>query len=184
MNIILIGYRSSGKTSVGTRLAEKLSCPFYDTDQLIAREINRPICQLVAEKGWDHFRQKEREIVGKLTFLKNCVIATGGGMVVDRDNAERLRRLGVLAWLMADVDTIIRRMLSDPATATNRPSLTGEDFRRETEMILEKRTPIYRQLADIAVDTTDMKIDEVVEVMYKWYLRMREGSFKGAFYGR
>ncbi len=183
MNIILIGHRSSGKTSVGKRLAERLSCPFYDTDRLIEQETSLTVGRLVSEGGWPLFRQKEKEIVGKLDLLKNCVIATGGGMVMDLRNASKLKGLGIVAWLVADAETIRKRMLSDPATVNGRPSLSGADFLKETELLLAQRNPVYRNLADYAVDTSKKGIDQVAEDIYRFIRAGKDTPRQDVSYG-
>jgi shikimate kinase len=163
MNIILIGHRCSGKTSVGTELAVKRGCPFYDSDLVIEEETGVTIPDLVAQGGWDLFRQKEREVISKMATLKNSVIATGGGAIMDRANAEVFRKLGLIVWLTADAHTIVHRMEKDETEKQKRPSLTGKDLLSETIAMLIKRNPVYMSLATYGVDTSKKTILQVVD---------------------
>jgi shikimate kinase len=162
-NIILIGYRSSGKTAVGTGLAEKLLLPFYDTDTLICRRTGKSVREIVADKGWAGFRKEERIVIKSLTFVNGCVIALGGGAVMDPENLKVLRTKGVFIWLDADAGTIVERMENDAATSAQRPPLSGTDSLSEAALMLKEREPIYRLLARYRVDTTGKRVDEVVE---------------------
>ena len=162
-NIILIGYRSAGKTAVGSRLAERLGLPFYDTDNLICRRKRKSVSEIVAEMGWAGFRKEERIVIKSLTFVTGCVIALGGGAVMDPLNLEALKAYGVFIWLDAAPEVIVERMEKDAATAVQRPPLSGADSLRETAAMLKEREPIYRLLANYRIDTTGRGVDEVVD---------------------
>ncbi|NTW07909.1 MAG: shikimate kinase, partial [Syntrophaceae bacterium] len=82
MNVVLIGYRACGKSTVGKLLAEKLKIAFLDTDLLIEENLGMPIKEIVASQGWDYFRAREKEAVQELAQRSECVIATGGGVVL------------------------------------------------------------------------------------------------------
>ncbi|MGC9976990.1 MAG: shikimate kinase [Syntrophales bacterium] len=161
MHVILIGYRGTGKSAVGRRLAEKLKMPFYDTDELIEQEAARSIGDMVAEEGWEYFRKRECEIIGKLAVLQRGIVATGGGAVLDRGNCDMLKEHGLLIWLRADMATIVERIRDDATNKEPRPPLLHDDACGETEDILSQRLPIYRKLADFSIDTTDKSIDEI-----------------------
>jgi shikimate kinase len=162
MHVILIGYRGTGKSAVGKRLAEKLKMPFYDTDELIERGVARSIREMVAEEGWPYFRKREGEIIRELAVLREGVVATGGGAVLDQGNCGILKEQGLLIWLTADVMTMVERIRDDVTSEGRRPSLL-HDTLRETEDALRQRLPIYRGLADLSIDTTGKSIDEIVE---------------------
>ena len=163
MNIILIGYRCTGKTSVGRKLSERFHIPFYDTDELIKEHTGKTIREIVEEKGWESFRKEEKAVIRGLSSLADTVIAAGGGAVMDPENREALGRNGLFIWLTADVRTIVERMKNDTAVGEQRPPLSSGGTERETSKILEKRTPIYRQLADFTVDTSGKEIDAIAE---------------------
>jgi len=158
-NVILIGYRCTGKTSIGKVLAESLSLPFIDTDALVEKAIGTTIREMIEDRGWDFFRQQEKEAIGNLTGTGKSVIATGGGAVLDKDNAAFLKKHGFLIWLAADAKTIRERMLADPATVAQRPRFSREDLAVEVRSTLATREPVYRCLADLTIDTTAMAVE-------------------------
>jgi len=165
MNIVLIGYRCTGKSSVGRILSEKLSWKFVDTDELIEEKEGKAIPEIVEEKGWDGFRRIEREVVKEVSNLENLVIATGGGVVLNEENVYELRKKGWIIWLKARPEIIRRRMLKDKANI--RPSLKGRDSLSEIEDVLRERNPIYKESADFSIDTDSLSIDEVSEIILK-----------------
>jgi len=162
-NLVLIGYRATGKTAVGARLAEILGRPFVDLDQVLVQEAGRPIADIVAQGGWREFRQLEKELVARFRHAQGQVLATGGGAVLDPDNVAALRENGIIIWLTADPDTIQARLVQDQPQDANRPSLTGSDTIREVAEVLEARQPLYQAAAQIIVDTTHRDLAQVVE---------------------
>lgn len=163
--IILIGYRCTGKTAIGKKLAAGLGLPFVDTDALVEEKNGLTIREMIAAKGWDFFREKEREAIQGLTALAKSVVATGGGVVLDERNAALLQKEGVLIWLVAGEETIYQRMCGDDVTLNRRPPLTNDDLRKEIAATLAVRTPLYRRLADITVDTEAAGIEESVHII-------------------
>jgi len=168
VHIILIGYRGTGKSAIGKRLAEKLGMPFYDTDEIIEAAVGRSIREMVAQEGWECFRDRERGTVRELQGLQRSVIATGGGAVMDKGNAEILKRCGVLIWLDADVKTIVERIQGDMSSGERRPSFSCDDIVRETENMLEVRIPVYRGLADFSVNTGESGVDAAVAAICRF----------------
>ena len=162
-NLVLIGYRATGKTSVGARLAQLLRRPFVDLDEMLVREAGEPIANIVARGGWAEFRRLEKELVARFRHTQGQVLATGGGVVLDPDNVAALRENGIIIWLTAELDTIQSRLAEDQPRDANRPSLTGDDTIREVAEVLEKRYPLYQAAAQIIVDTTHRDIVQVVE---------------------
>jgi len=165
MNIILMGYRCTGKTATGRHLAARLGLPFYDTDELIARQAGRTVEAIVAEQEWPAFREAERAVVAALSRTDRGVIALGGGAVLDAKNVENLRRNGLFVWLVADAGIIAGRMANDPASGPQRPSLTGRPSIVEVKEILAEREPLYRRLAALTVDTTANGVEGVAEAI-------------------
>jgi shikimate kinase len=165
MNIILMGYRCTGKTSAGKRLAERLGFSFYDTDEMVERQTGLPIPRIVAEQGWGAFRQAEREVIRELSGADRGVIALGGGAVLDSRNVETLKGNGFFVWLIAAAKTIAARMGNDEASGSERPSLTQASSIGEIDEVLAEREPLYRRLADLAVDTTEIEADRVAEAI-------------------
>jgi shikimate kinase len=164
-NLVLIGYRATGKTSVGARLAETLQRPFVDLDQVLVREAGQSVADIVAQGGWAEFRRLEKQLVARYLDGRGQVLATGGGVVLDPDNVVALRENGILIWLTADPAAIQARLAKDQPRDANRPSLTGGDTIREVLAVLEARTPLYQAAAQIIVDTTHRSVDQVVELV-------------------
>ena len=163
VNIVLIGYRGTGKTSVGTALSQRLGKAFCDTDDYIEEKAKRPISDMVAREGWAFFRAKEKEAIRQVSSRKDFVIAAGGGAVLDADNVESLKKNGVVVLLEATPQTIDERMRRDKRTEQQRPSLTGKDPYKEIEEVLEFRRPFYQGAMDFSVDTSAKSIDQVVD---------------------
>lgn len=150
MNIVLIGYRGTGKSTVATILGQRLKCKVISTDAEIVNEAGQSIPHIVEQFGWDHFRELETQICQKLAGQEGLVIDTGGGLILKEENAKILKANGKIFWLTADVSTIASRISGD----TQRPSLTGiKSFVEEIEEILEVRRPYYRAAADRVIPT-------------------------------
>lgn len=163
MNIVLTGYRCTGKTSVGRRLALRTGFAFYDTDALVERETRRTIPQIVAAQGWPAFRAAETAVILGLSGVDEGVIALGGGAVLDARNVESLKGNGLFVWLFAAPETIAARLEKDALGGVERPALTNATGLGELHRIMAEREPLYRRLADLAVDTTRIGTDRVVE---------------------
>ena len=164
-NLVLIGYRATGKTSVGARLAEVLQRPFVDLDQVLVREAGRSVADIVAQGGWAEFRRLEKQLVARYRNARGLVLATGGGVVLDPNNVAALRENGIIIWLTADPAAIQARLAQDQPRDANRPSLTGGDTIREVAEVLEGRAPLYQAAAQIIVDTTHNSVAQVVELV-------------------
>lgn len=163
MNLFLIGYRCTGKTVVGEGLARKLGLNFVDTDQVLSSETGIEIATFIDKSGWEAFRQKEREVIARLSLLSGQVIATGGGVVTVPENVRAMRSSGTVIWLQASPETIRRRMQADRGTATSRPSLTGQGSLSEIGEVLIERNPLYARAAQYLLDTDNMSIKQVID---------------------
>ena len=162
-NIILIGYRCTGKTTVGTKLAERLGLPFIDTDGLVILDAGMSIDEIVREGGWPLFRRKEREVIEGLVSAERTIIAPGGGALEDPRNRAALRKNGLFIRLTADVETIVERMRSDLKNTDQRPSLSGNDIKAEVIEMTQEREPVYRELAALTIDTSNKGINEITD---------------------
>ena len=162
MNVVLIGYRACGKSTVGKLLAEKLKIAFLDTDLLIEDNLGMPIKEIVAVHGWDYFRAREKEAVSELAQKSECVIATGGGVVLDEENVDLLKKIGLVVWLNAPIADIIERLKEDAKTDDLRPQFTDGNLACETAMVLIKRIPLYQKAADYVLDTAGKNALQVV----------------------
>ena len=166
MNLILIGYRGVGKSSVGRELAKRMKWDFVDSDDEIESRAGKSIAAIFADGGEQVFRDLESLVIEDLARRKQTVLAVGGGAVLRPANREALRGSGRIVWLQADARTILERVAADDATASRRPNLTTSGGEAEIIELLNKRTPTYRQCADLAVDTVGRSPAEVaVEVV-------------------
>lgn len=165
-NVIVIGYRCTGKSSAGRQLAERMGVPFFDTDELIVEREGMSIREIVETGGWHLFREKEKEVAKGLRVTEGSVIATGGGLFDDSGNRALLRRKGIFFWLTANEETIIERMMNDHRGEGTRPSLAHSDLRSDVVATLGEREPIYRQMADFTVNTSGKAIQAVVDEIY------------------
>jgi len=162
VNIVLIGYRGTGKSSVGKLLAERSGRTLVSTDDEIVRRAGQSIPEIVKQHGWDHFRGIESEVCRDLAGRAQLIIDTGGGAILREENAARLKSNGVLFWLTAKVPTISRRIGGD----TQRPSLTGaKSFVEEIEEVLRERTPKYKAAADHVIATDGKTVVEIADAI-------------------
>jgi shikimate kinase len=164
-NVVLTGFMGTGKTTVGRLLARRLGYEFVDTDRLI-EERHAPIPQIFREHGEGEFRRLEREIAAELAGRTGLVVSTGGRMMLDAVNAERLGRGGDVFCLTAPVDTLLARLRSDRSQA-ERPLLGGGDVRARIAGLLEERAPAYAAFVQIDTSrrTPDQVVDEIVAAL-------------------
>lgn len=161
MNILLIGYRCAGKTSVGRALSGLLGVSFLDTDQLVGELCGKGIAKIVLEDGWESFRRVEKEVIRGLSSYNGVVIAIGGGAIEDAENRELIKRLGLVIWLRTDEAVALQRMKGDDVTPQQRPPLSQGSMEQEVTEVLRKRVPLYSELADLTLDTSAMEIEMV-----------------------
>ncbi|RLG13231.1 MAG: shikimate kinase [Candidatus Nanohalarchaeota archaeon] len=170
-NIVLIGYRCTGKTEVGRHVARALSLQFIDTDEWVEKDMDMSVLQIVSKYGWSKFRDVERKIVARVSKQPDAVISCGGGAVRDDSNVENLKRHGVVVWLGARPEVIFERMKGDSKTESQRPSLTEKDGLSEVKDVLSARVSKYVAASDYKVDTSDIALDEVVSQVLRIFKR-------------
>ena len=160
MNIVLIGYRGTGKSTVAKILGQRLKRRVISTDAEIVKEAGQSIPHIVEQFGWDHFRELETQMCRKLTGQNNLIIDTGGGLILKEENVKILHANGKIFWLTANVATIVSRISGD----TQRPSLSGtKSFVEEIEEILTERTPKYQAAADHLIPTDQISPDQIAD---------------------
>jgi shikimate kinase len=169
--IFLIGYRGSGKTTVAQMLATQLGWEWVDADALLEKREGRTIQQIFASEGETAFREKEAALLSELAERLRCVVATGGGVVLREDNRSRMRSSGRCVWLTADANTLWQRLAADTSTAQRRPNLTMGGL-AEIEDLLKQREPLYRACADLTVDTTGRKPEEITRAILSWWTEL------------
>lgn len=161
MNIVLIGFRGVGKSTVGQLLADELGVEFIDTDNVIQQRCGMSISDFFLKKTESVFRLVESDIITELSKLDAKVIATGGGAVLKHKNIKNLKRRGLLFLLDADIATICRRIKADKQTKTSRPKLINDDLYAEVKELLELRTPYYHRAANWVIDTSNKMAKEI-----------------------
>jgi len=164
--LFLIGSRGSGKTTIARLLAERLGWDWVDADELLETRYGLSIRRIFDVEGEAGFRDKESVILTDLCGRRDCVVSTGGGVVVREANRTLLRASGCVVWLTADADTLWRRLQGDDCSAERRPVLTVGG-RAEIEEVLRVREPLYRQCAHLAVDTAGRPPDAVADEILK-----------------
>jgi shikimate kinase len=170
--LVLIGYRGSGKSTVGKIVAERLNRPFRDTDREIEARSCRSIGVLFAEDGEAAFRDWEEQTLATLAgAYPAAVLATGGGIVLREANRRRIRDFGFVAWLRARPEELARRLETDPQSLVSRPALTRAGTLGEIARVLAERAPFYEAMADATIETEDQSPDLVASALIdRWLL--------------
>ena len=164
MNIVLIGYRGTGKSVVGELLAARLRMQCINMDAEIVKRAGMSIPEIVEKYGWQKFRDMESEEARELAGLDNIVIDTGGGVIERPENIEALKTNSCIFWLKASVDAIVSRIQGD----TERPALTaGKTFTEEVTEVLEQRIPKYKSAAQHKIDTDGLTPEQVADRIIK-----------------
>ena len=156
-NIVLVGFMGTGKTSVGRRLASQLRMRYVDTDDIVERDSRRRISDIFTEDGESAFRELESKAVGKVSKLRNHVIATGGGVVLKEANMTELKQNGIVFCLTATAEEIYRRV----GHQTHRPLLQDPDPLAKIQSMLAERQSYYAE-ADHMVRTTGRSFGEII----------------------
>ena len=160
MNIVLIGYRGTGKSVVAEILSEALKMKRIGMDAEIVNQAGLSIPEIVEKYGWDRFRDIETEVAVNVSQLDRVIADTGGGVIERPENIEALKNNGIIFWLKASVDIIVSRIKS----GTERPALTqGKSTTEEVAEVLEKRTQKYSSAAQYEIDTDNSTPDQVAD---------------------
>ena len=154
MNLVLIGYRGTGKSTVARHLAHELAWDWVDCDVEVELRAGRSIAAIFADGGEAAFRDLEAAVLAELLARPKVVIAAGGGVVVRPENRRLLCSATHVVWLTARVNTIAKRMASDATTAARRPNLVGGG-EAEIRRLLAVREPLYRQCATLEIATDE-----------------------------
>ena len=160
MNIVLIGYRGTGKSVVGKLLAKRLGMQYIGMDAAIVAKSGMSIPEIVEKSGWTNFRDRESDEARELAGRDNIIIDTGGGVIERPENIETLQKNACLFWLKASVETIVSRIQGD----SERPALTsGKTFIEEISEVLERRIPKYKSAANYEIETDESPPDQIAD---------------------
>ena len=168
MNIVLCGYKASGKTTIGQACAKQFHCNFIDTDDLIiaafkvSKSLSYLISEIYQEIGEENFRQLESDSISNITQITNTIIATGGGAVMNPNSVRHLKSLGKLIYLYVSPKILCARLLANKQV----PSfINPENKEHDLRDYLNSRNTLYQNIADHTIDTDDKTIEEIVSLI-------------------
>jgi shikimate kinase len=156
MNIYLVGFMGTGKTSVGRQLAENRKWNFIDLDELIELQQQRRIVDIFAKEGEAYFRKIEKKVLKQASSQDKFVVACGGGIVLDPQNIKLMKKTGVIVCLTASAELILKRV----SGSRQRPILNVANPHERIELLLKMRAPYYLK-ADKTIDTSRLSVRQV-----------------------
>lgn len=162
-NLFLTGPMGAGKSTIGRQLSRQLRMPFHDSDQEIEQRTGVDIPLIFELEGEAGFRRRERSVIDDLTRLEGIILATGGGAILDPENREHLTSRGTVIYLHTSVDQQLRRTGRD----RNRPLLQTSNPRAKLQELMAVREPLYRETADIIIETDGKRVADVVRQILK-----------------
>ncbi|MFW6028616.1 MAG: shikimate kinase [Halanaerobiales bacterium] len=160
INIVLIGFMGSGKTTVGKALSNKNNFSFIDTDDLITKEEKKQIPEIFNEYGEEYFRELETNVLKELSSnaSNNIILSTGGGMVMREKNVKLMNKIGVIIYLKTTPEVILKRLQND----NSRPLLKDKS-KENIIKLFNKREKYYQASGDIIINTNNKSIDKIVK---------------------
>ncbi|MBB5017483.1 shikimate kinase [Chitinivorax tropicus] len=167
-NIFLVGMMGAGKTSVGRVLAKRLHHEFVDSDHEIEARTGVRIPTIFEIEGEAGFRVREQEVIADLVTHTRIILATGGGAVLKAENRAALRMHGTVIYLSASVDDLLERTQHDK----NRPLLRTENPRAKLSTLLAERDPLYREVADLIIDTAHHNVHSLATLIERKLVRL------------
>lgn len=147
-----------GKSSVGRKLSKELSLTFYDSDHEIEKRTGTTINIIFEIESEAGFRKRESHLLNKLTAIPNIVLATGGGAILAQANRAVLSQRGFVVYLKSGIEQLIERVSRD----NKRPLLLVDEPFKVLTKLLEKRTPLYEEIADLVINTDDLDVNGIV----------------------
>ncbi|MBW5291089.1 MAG: Shikimate kinase I [Candidatus Ruthia sp. Asou_11_S2] len=163
-NVVLVGPMGSGKTSVGRRLACVLKRDFFDSDFEIVARTGVAIDHIFDVEGEQGFRKRETQMLADLCEIKNIVIATGGGIVINPKNREMLKRDNFVVYLSSTIEQLLKHTMN----SKSRPLLEQSSNREKTiRDLVSKRESLYQEVADVVIDTTGKKLYAIINEIKK-----------------
>tara|TARA_A100001391_G_scaffold133780_1_gene92785 strand:+ start:1637 stop:2176 length:540 start_codon:yes stop_codon:yes gene_type:complete len=172
-HLYLTGYRGCGKSTVAKLLAAQLNLPWTDLDDVIESTAGTSIAKIFAEEGEPGFRHRETLALQSVAQHRPSVIALGGGAILSPVNRTAIATTGWCVWLDADPAVIAERLATDHTTGTRRPALTGLTPTEEIIAVMNQREPLYREVADVRIDTTLQAIPQIVQEIETAFVRRR-----------
>lgn len=167
MNIALIGFRGTGKTTIAKLLAKKLDKKLISTDEEIVKKTKLSIPKFVKKHSWDKFREVESDVIEYISDFDECIFDTGGGIVMRNENIINLKKNALIVLLTTDIKTITNRLKN----SKDRPALTKGKFIGEIKDVLQEREARYKKAADYTIDTSRLTPEEICDLIIH-YLQM------------
>ena len=158
-NIYLIGFMGSGKSAVAAHLMREYGIPRVEMDREIEAESGMPIPEIFEKEGEEAFREKETELLRKITAREGVVVSCGGGVPMRAENVELMRASGRIVLLTAEPETILERV----KRSENRPVLKGRKTVEGIRELMEKRRGAYEAAADVVLSTDSGRVAETAE---------------------
>jgi len=171
-NLFLVGLMGAGKTTVGKALARRTGKTFYDSDHVIEERSGVRVGTIFDIEGEQSFRSRESAVIADLAKLDNIVLATGGGAVLRPENRQVLRAHGTVIYLCAPIDDLLARTQHDK----NRPLLRTADPRAKLESLLAERDPLYREVADLVMSTSQQNVNQLVHDLEQALAKLLAGA--------
>jgi shikimate kinase len=162
-NIFLVGPMGSGKSTIGRQLARVLRRRFYDSDREIEKRTGVTISWIFEMEGEEGFREREQRIIEELSAKNNIVLATGGGAILREENRALLKQHGKVIYLSSTAEQLYKRTAHDK----KRPLLQTADRRQQIENLLKIRDPLYREVADIVIQTGARSVQNTVNTVIR-----------------
>lgn len=156
-SLVLVGLMGCGKSSIGRRLATRLSLPFTDADEEIERVAQKTISEIFADHGEAFFRDREAKVIARLLGNGPQVLATGGGAFITPETRARIREAGISIWLRAELPVLMRRV----GKRDCRPLLKNGDPEQVMRSLMQARYPIYAE-ADLTVESREIPHESIV----------------------
>lgn len=185
-NIILIGFSTTGKSSLAPRVAQHLGWEGVDTDEEVVKLAGKPIPQIFAQEGEGHFRGLERQVLERACSGERKVIAAGGGAILDPGNRQLLQESGMVVLLEAQPQTIYQRLLKDTENQVSpniRPLLAGADPLERIQSLKAQRQPLYSAIAGWTVHTDNLTEEEVASEVVRGWQYWSRSQMRGASWG-
>lgn len=173
-HIFLIGYRGSGKSTLGRGLATAVNRPFLDSDRWIEEQSGSSISDLFSQYGEAVFRDWETRALETICDLRtpDSIVSLGGGAILKDRHRDWIRKHGHAVWLVASPATLAKRIEQDMASARTRPSLTSLGTLREIETVLAQREPLYRETAETVLDVDQESFESLLARLVTWYTQI------------
>jgi shikimate kinase len=169
MNLYLIGYRGSGKSTVAVLLGRKLNRVVIDTDAEIERHAEQSISEIFKSEGEAGFRARETKVICSHPAESKLVVSLGGGAPLAKANQDWLANSGRTAWLAAEPKVLWQRISGDQTSTDRRPALTELQGRQEVEQVLTERTPVYSACADYKIEVDELSPEQIADAIANWW---------------